>query len=435
MALRQPTSYSAAMDRETEIAPDRILPIVAGATVLVLGVLTAGYLSGTSIPLLILLASFAGGILGWMTARAQVHTTENRSLVPPMRADAVDHSTLNLLSKLELPGILLDESQRVLAHNRAARDLFPAIADGQPLALVSRNPELHQAIEHARQTGHSASAEMTERLPFDRRLVVSAAPITSMGPILLQFRDTSEAARLAQLRSDFIANASHELRTPLASIRGFIETLQGPARADEAARQRFLGIMDVQAQRMNRILDDLLSLSRIEMRAHLHPETVVEVRDIVSETVRGLDPLARSENATITLEMTDQPCRVHGERDELSQVVQNLVHNAIKYGRHGGKVEVCVRRGLSPLTRRDSVEIAVRDDGPGIAREHLPRLTERFYRVDAARSREKGGTGLGLAIVKHILNRHRGELEIESEIGRGSTFTVVLAAVREDDAA
>jgi two-component system phosphate regulon sensor histidine kinase PhoR len=247
--------------------------------------------------------------------------------------------------------------------------------------------------------------------------------------LLLQFRDTSEQSRLAQLRADFIANASHELRTPLASIKGFIETLQGPARDDAPARTRFLEIMATQAHRMNRILDDLLSLSRIEMRAHLRPEGEVDAGELVAQVIRGLEPLAREAEVTLSLRPSTALARVRGDRDELEQVLQNLIHNAIKYGRKSGTVDIELTERAAAKGRRHALAITVRDDGPGIAPEHLPRLTERFYRVDTARSREKGGTGLGLAIVKHILNRHRGELEITSEVGRGSQFTIVLEAL------
>jgi two-component system phosphate regulon sensor histidine kinase PhoR len=243
---------------------------------------------------------------------------------------------------------------------------------------------------------------------------------------MLQFRDTSEQERLAQLRADFIANASHELRTPLASIRGFIETLEGPARNDDVARVRFLSIMATQAARMNRILDDLLSLSRIEMRAHLRPEHKVDLGELVAHVVHGLEPLATQAEIRLNFAPPAAPAMVRGDRDELEQVMQNLVHNAIKYGRHGGTVDVTIDRRRATKVTRAACTVSVRDDGPGIAPEHLPRLTERFYRIDTARSRAQGGTGLGLAIVKHILNRHRGELEITSEVGRGSQFTVIL---------
>jgi two-component system phosphate regulon sensor histidine kinase PhoR len=245
------------------------------------------------------------------------------------------------------------------------------------------------------------------------------------GPALLVvLRDISQEERLAQMRADFIANASHELRTPLTSLRGFIETLQGLARDDPEARAKFLDIMSIQAGRMTRLLDDLLSLSRLEMRAHVAPRGEVEINALVREVVDLLQPIAREAGITMIFAGEPAECLVRGDRDELVQVFQNLVQNAIKYG--GSHVDVMVTRTSGTGRARDRVIVEVRDDGPGIAEEHLPRLTERFYRVDVAASRDKGGTGLGLAIVKHVLNRHGGQLRITSTPGAGSTFAVVL---------
>lgn len=332
-----------------------------------------------------------------------------------------------VLNALDIAAIVLNADRRVAALNRPAADLFPGVSPGDTISLATRNPDILQAIDRVFLEGQRETIEITERSLQGRRFLVSATLLT--GPaLLLQFRDTSEQARLAQLRADFIANASHELRTPLASIKGFIETLQGPARDDAGARQRFLDIMAVQAQRMNRILDDLLSLSRIEMRAHLKPEGEVDMSDVVAHVMRMMEPLAREAEVSLRAKEPGVGTRVRGDRDELEQVIQNLVHNAIKYGRKGGQVDVEIGRRRASKGNRGFLTVTITDNGPGIAPEHLPRLTERFYRVDTARSRERGGTGLGLAIVKHILNRHKGELEIASEVGRGSIFTVVLEA-------
>jgi two-component system phosphate regulon sensor histidine kinase PhoR len=225
------------------------------------------------------------------------------------------------------------------------------------------------------------------------------------------------------MRVDFIANVSHELRTPLASLVGFIETLQGPARDDPASRERFLDIMRDQAWRMTRLIDDLLSLSRIELREHVAPDRRVDLRLVAMQMLDTLRPMARDRGVNIAIDCSPEPAMVLGHDDELSRVVENLAENAIKYGESGKRVDVA-------LTRRGSeIELSVRDYGPGIAHEHLPRLTERFYRVDAAESRGKGGTGLGLAIVKHIVSRHRGRLAIESEPGQGAVFRVLLPAL------
>ena len=363
---------------------------------------------------------------GWRAGRDGDGATPSSTADAPASAPIADLG--EIVRALDIAAIVLDAQRRILAFNRHAADLFPAISAGDPIALATRNPELMQSIDRVFAEGRSESTEITERMLQGRRFIVTSSPLT--GPMLLiQFRDTSEQSRLAQLRADFIANASHELRTPLASIKGFIETLLGPARDDPTARKKFLAVMATQAQRMNRILDDLLSLSRIEMRAHLRPEGEVDVRDVVAHVIRSLDPLARQAEIDLKFTPAKVSARVRGDRYELEQVMQNLVHNAIKYGRVGGVVEVKFSERPAAHGGRRALVVTVTDDGPGIAPEHLPRLTERFYRVDTARSREQGGTGLGLAIVKHILNRHHGELEISSNLGRGSEFTVVLEAL------
>jgi two-component system, OmpR family, phosphate regulon sensor histidine kinase PhoR len=236
----------------------------------------------------------------------------------------------------------------------------------------------------------------------------------------------TESKRSDQLRADFVANAGHELKTPLATLIGFIETLLGPARDDPAAHERFLGIMNEQARRMARLVDDLLSLSRIELNEHVAPTERVPLEPVIEEVARGLELPAAERGIRVISELPEDLPEVLGDEDELAQVFQNLLINAIKYGRP--QTEVKVTGIVGGERAAPQVAIAVSDRGEGIAAEHLPRLTERFYRVDNARSRELGGTGLGLAIVKHIVNRHRGRLEIASTLGEGSTFTVWLRA-------
>jgi two-component system phosphate regulon sensor histidine kinase PhoR len=239
---------------------------------------------------------------------------------------------------------------------------------------------------------------------------------------IAQIEDRTETRRAEQLRSDFIANASHELRTPLASLVGFIETLQGPAREDVEARARFLKIMRDQATRMSRLIDDLLSLSRIEMKAHVRPSGEVDLVATVKHVADALEPLSRELGVAIRLDLPEAPVTVTGERDELIQVIENLIENACKYGQSGGRVEVAV----APAGEGAGPSFAVRDHGPGIAEEHIPRLTERFYRIDVDTSRKHRGTGLGLAIVKHILARHHARMTIDSRLGEGATFTVTF---------
>jgi two-component system phosphate regulon sensor histidine kinase PhoR len=242
--------------------------------------------------------------------------------------------------------------------------------------------------------------------------------------ILLFLRDLTEQRRLDQLRSDFIANASHEIKTPLASLVGFIATLQGPARDDEAARDRFLAIMAKQAERMSRLIDNLMSLSRVEMRAHLKPQDPVKIVELVQQACDALEPMASEADITVAINSQLNGVTVLGDKDELMQVFINLIHNGIKYGKNGGHVAVGIERVENGAP---AICITVADDGPGIATQHLPRLTERFYRVSDSPALERGGTGLGLAIVKHVVNRHRGELRINSQEGVGTKCTVVLA--------
>jgi two-component system phosphate regulon sensor histidine kinase PhoR len=235
------------------------------------------------------------------------------------------------------------------------------------------------------------------------------------------------------MRVDFIANASHELRTPLAAVTGFIETLKGPARDDVEARDKFLDIMAVEAERMRRLIEDLLSLTRIELNEHVPPRGEVSVEDVVRQATAALTPLAKADGITIVVDVTEPLPPVTGERDELVQLFQNLIHNAIKYGRENGEVRVTLRQGAATGRRspETSIMAGVKDDGEGIPPEAIPRLTERFYRVDVKRSRERGGTGLGLAIVKHIVNRHNGRMQIESRPGEGSTFTIILPVAKK----
>jgi two-component system phosphate regulon sensor histidine kinase PhoR len=337
-----------------------------------------------------------------------------------------------LVDAIPEPTLALDSAGYVMHHNAQVRELFPKVRSGQPLSHMSRNPDLTAAVEKAMASPETVVVQLFERIPVERRISATISRLSGgrelrgLPMLLLTFRDLTEQDKLSQMRADFVANASHELRTPLASLRGFVETLQGPARDDPDARVRFLGIMASQAARMTRLIDDLLSLSRVEMRVHLPPRGVVDLNEVASYVAQALEPLAEASKTKVSVRKLEGSARIRGDREEIVQVLQNLVHNAIKYGREGGHVEVAVSRVMdgSPPTPR--VLVAIADDGPGIAAEHLPRLTERFYRANVAASREKGGTGLGLAIVKHIVIRHRGDLRISSAVGKGSTFSVLF---------
>ena len=336
-----------------------------------------------------------------------------------------------VLAGLPDPVVALDRRGDVVALNARATAVAPALRPGEPVSLGLRVPEVLEAIRRARASGTAQRVEFSERVPLDRWYEVIVTPISSPGVaanpglVLLAFHDLTPLRRVEEMRADFVANASHELRTPLAALSGFIDTLRGSAREDPAARERFLPIMQAQADRMARLIDDLLSLSRIELNAHLRPDKQVDVGAIVRQVADSLQTLARDRNVEVKTIGSSAPLLVPGDRDELIRVFENLVENALKYAASGKRVDIALSVGEGPDGKREA-RIAVRDRGPGIAPEHLPRLTERFYRVDVSESRAQGGTGLGLALVKHILNRHGGRLTIESAPGQGATFTVHL---------
>jgi two-component system phosphate regulon sensor histidine kinase PhoR len=338
-------------------------------------------------------------------------------------------ATAALIEGVGVPVVLLDERGIIQALSPSARLLIAALDQGKSLALVMRDPDLLDAIAAVSREGGRRAIELIERVPVERTFRIHIAALAGgwRRPVLLTFEDLSEQRMTERMRVDFVANASHELRTPLASVLGFIETLQGPARNDAAARDRFLSIMREQGLRMARLVDDLLSLSRIELRAHLAPETPVDLAGIAREILDSLVLMAREREVSLRLDIPPQPVTVAGDRDELLRLMENLVENAIKYGQRGGAVDIIV------AACGEEASLAVRDDGPGIGPEHLPRLTERFYRVDTAASREAGGTGLGLAIVKHIVLRHRGRLTIESVVGQGATFKAILPRLSVND--
>jgi two-component system, OmpR family, phosphate regulon sensor histidine kinase PhoR len=337
--------------------------------------------------------------------------------------------------------VLLDDRQFVLHGNERAREALGTLRIGDHVSRSLRHPELTRALGRIQEGNLRATFEMQVRGPIERHLQGTATRLVSQtlhgeqdaaSTILLVLQDISERDALARMRMEFVANASHELRTPLASLSGFIETLQGPAKDDSKARERFLGIMAEQAARMRRLIDDLLLLSRVEMRAHVAPTERADLNAVISDAVKPLMRQAEASGATLSVITAAIPSYVRGDHDELVQAVQNLVQNALKYGSPKGTVTVRVltsddgNRDAPGPVGAPSVVISVTDDGPGIAPEHLSRLTERFYRVSTAASREKGGTGLGLAIVKHIVTRHQGRLQIASQVGQGSTFAIHL---------
>ncbi|WP_051242980.1 ATP-binding protein [Stappia stellulata] len=351
------------------------------------------------------------------------------------------------------PCFIVDRRGVTRYANTAARIRFGQVRPGDPISFRLRSPALLEALERVIDGDSAQRIEWSEKSPAEQWLEAVIAPVTSAPApgagdveqvaasgrqfILVTIQDQTGQRRLERMRADFVANASHELRTPLASLTGFTETLLGPARDDPVAREKFLQIMMQQGERMRRLIDDLLSLSRVELKAHVQPETTLDLVPLVRHTCEALKPVADEVGVSVEMTLPETPAVVRGDRDELIEVLENLIENSLKYGASGKRIEV----GLSWMDLdRPQAEprppgqwvLSIRDHGPGIAPEHLPRLTERFYRVDVAASREMKGTGLGLAIVKHILTRHRARLDIESRLGEGATFLVKIPAAISD---
>jgi len=383
------------------------------------------------------LATGAVAIIAVIRFSPRALTAQTRRVRPAAGGPIVwpNPSMKALAEALPDPCIMTDAQGIVRFVNDLATQRFGLVTRGDPLNFKLRATALNDALDRVIALDRPETAQWQEKIPTERWLEAHLAPIhlqsdpraTIRRPdfVIVVIEDLTEQRRSERMRADFVANASHELRTPLASLTGFIETLQGPARNDVAAREKFLVIMAQQAARMKRLIDDLLSLSRIEMKAHMRPDTIVDLCEILRHVVDSLSPLATENTVELVVSLASQAMPTRGDRDELVQVFSNLIENAIKYGASGDRVEIAAaadaQSGNVWLT-------TVRDFGPGIAEEHLPRLTERFYRADIVSSREKQGTGLGLAIVKHILTRHHGRMLIESTYGEGATFSIRLEA-------
>ena len=337
-----------------------------------------------------------------------------------------------IVQRLPDPLIVLAADRSVRRTNTAAQSIF-----GEEMAAVLRHPGLRAAIDRAIAQGEVQAAELSLPVPVSREVYATVmalrSPLADGGRIVAVLSDRTRERAVERMRADFVANASHELRTPLASLIGFIETLQGPAADDPPAQTRFLAIMAEQAQRMNRLIDDLLSLSRIELTEHQSPADRVDICGLIDRQLAAFEPQVRARRIALLVDRPAGAIKVMGDEDQLGQVMQNLLDNAVKYGRDGGTVRLVVQvaapDGRWPA--RPGVTIAVIDDGAGIPRAHIPRLTERFYRADKSRSRQVGGTGLGLAIVKHIVIRHRGQMHIDSTEGVGTAVTIWLPALQE----
>lgn len=424
------------------LAPGARLP--SGRTVIFAALVTAAAGAAVGIyavPAVVAVPTALVVGLAGLAARAGEADADRRrrgpSQVVARRRPWPDAGVKAMVEAIDEPCVVVDAGGAVRWFNREAANRFSTLRRGEPLSFAIRVTAVLDAVDTVIALGRSEIVEWQDKVPTERWSRGHFAPL-HLPPVageadrppdfvVVRVEDLTEGRRLEKMRADFVANASHELRTPLAAVSGFIETLQGPARDDAKARDRFLGVMAEQAGRMRRLIDDLLSLSRVEMRAHLRPQARVDLCDVIAHVVDLVGPAASGGGVTITTEGCETPLAVRGERDELVQVFTNLVENAVKYGGEGGRIEISARR------TDGRVAVAVRDHGAGIDPVHLPRLTERFYRAHDETSGARRGTGLGLAIVKHIVSRHGGRLDIASRRGDGSVFTVSLDRWRDDE--
>ncbi|MEE2525457.1 ATP-binding protein [Hyphobacterium sp. HN65] len=360
-----------------------------------------------------------------------------------------------MLENLPFPVLLVGSGGRIERANPAAHEYLGLGSESGLLSASLRQPKVLEAVSSVLRGDGGKIVEYSTFAPIESHVRVHVIPLKSGDNgafpwrALLVLADETASKRAERMRGDFLANASHELRTPLASLAGFIETLKGHAREDIEARDKFLNIMQDQTERMGRLINDLLSLGRVEMDEHVPPSGDTDLSGMTQDTIDSLTPLAKSKGITIDFE-GDAEARVVGDRDQLFEIAQNLIENAIKYSNPNTRIVCDVhanvgREEIDRLTnslgreagrltitspaltggRRYAI-LRVRDAGSGIERRHLPRLTERFYRVDGQKSGPKEGTGLGLAIVKHIISRHRGGFFVESRPGEGTVFSVCI---------
>ena len=339
----------------------------------------------------------------------------------------------DVIAALPLPALSISADEQILCLNASAQKLLgiPFQERGHFMTVL-RQPSIVEAVERCLAgTKQTSATYLAREGGTEGTYSVTVNLVGDTGVALVVFQDVTMVTAANQMRRDFVANVSHELRTPLTAMMGFIETLQGPARDDGPARDRFLGIMQTEAERMNRLVGDLLSLSRVEAKERIRPTTQGDVTAGLASTLETLSPVAVAKNVTLVVDLPKEPVLMSADIDQLQQVFTNLIENAIKYGGEGKSVFVTltVHDRVREL-RSQGVMLSVRDQGDGIDGRHLPRLTERFYRVDSHRNRAVGGTGLGLAIVKHILNRHQGRLKVTSKVGEGTDFRVLIPMIQ-----
>ena len=411
----------------------RVFSVTKLLYVLILGLsLIALFLNEMSKPATLIcvgIVAFCAYLFGRNRPRFNQKNKKTKLKKPTSENGVPEHLEF-ILNAISDPVIILDKSANIIYANSSAKTRLPNCQKNDPFSFCLRDPAVLEALENTIKSGLSTTVQYTERSPIERfyELIISAikTPVESKNTIILM-RDITRLQRMENTRADFVANASHELRTPLASIIGFIETLQGPAKADPKAHEKFLQIMGEQARRMSRLVDDLLSLSRIELTEHVSPKDQVDLVSVIKLIIDTLKGLAHERGVEIKLNVLTHPSvMVLGDRDELLRLFENLIENAIKYGQSGKQVDVSIFQ----QTNASYIDVSVKDYGEGIEPQHIPRLTERFYRADIDSSRQQGGTGLGLAIVKHIITRHHGTLKIESIKGQGAKFTISIPLLK-----
>ncbi|GER00199.1 histidine kinase [Iodidimonas gelatinilytica] len=418
----------------------RILPIQILVVVLLFGLHLSGLVD--ALPALII-AAVVGIAFFWIDRRYRIVVNRLTDALKTARSARRNLAPLRakIAEGIDAPLLLIDPLRKVLDANRPARTLFGNNLIGRDVSLYVRHPDILEALGKVMQGAPIARLEASLTGAVERIFSISVSRVDNSRHASDSDRESTEPAfyvvismhditkmRVAErMRADFVANASHELRTPLSSVIGFIETMNGPAKGDEAAQERFLGIMEEESRRMVRLIDDLLSLSRIELDKHVQPKSSVQLEPILKGVAASLEPTVQKRHMAINILVPDSLEPVQGDADQIHQMLQNLTSNALKYAYEGSTVTLSAQPvERIPESGQRGIAISITDHGPGIPPEHLPRLTERFYRVDAARSRKLGGTGLGLAIVKHIVSRHRGHLDIRSILGKGTTVTISL---------
>ena len=366
-------------------------------------------------------------------------TQSKRNALDSIQYEAPTSLFVNIIENLADPFLLIDENKKIKIANKSAENVFGEEILNTDISEYLDDAEVIAAIDKVISTGTSDTIEFITPAPRSRSLLLRIHALdvhhehegeeVENKTILLTLYDITSIREAERMRVDFVANVSHELRTPLASILGFVETLQGPAKNDAIAAERFLKIMQDEASRMTRLIEDLLSLSHIERDAHIPPEEKVSLSNIIGSVTETLNLRCTKKNMNFNIVSDDDYEEIIGDRDQLTQVFQNLIDNAIKYGDENTDIDIILNKTDPGLSDIDFLQIDITNQGSGIAPEHIERLTERFYRVDTARSRSLGGTGLGLAIVKHIIQRHHGELSFKSEVGKSTTATILLPLV------